>query len=154
MILSELSNLLKDRNALNSSENATCDVAVSALGRICEFHRDSIDGTTAIPAWLSFLPLKDDLAEAKIMHEQLCLMVARLDKDLLGAGNQNLAKIITVFLEVIEKGDKLASKQTIDQMNSLLRQLAQNIPPNMFETILLSLSDQQRELLLPFLSSF
>ncbi|XP_058752323.1 uncharacterized protein LOC131625485 [Vicia villosa] len=154
MILSELSKLMKDRNASNSSENATCDVAVSALGRICEFHRDSIDGSTAVPAWLSFLPLKNDLDEAKIMHEQLCLMVARLDKDLLGAGNQNLVKIITVFLEVIEKGDNLASEETINQINSLLRQLAQNIPPNTFETILLSLSAQQRDLLLPFLSSF
>ncbi|CAK8566684.1 unnamed protein product [Lathyrus sativus] len=154
MILSEISILLKDRNASNSSKNATYDVAVSALGRICEFHRDSIDGSTAVPVWLSFLPLKDDLAEAKIMHEQLCLMVARLDKDLLGAGNQNLAKIITVFLDVIQKGDRLATAQTIDQMNSLLRQLAANIPPNTFETILLSLNAQQRELLLPFLSSF
>ncbi|CAI8583145.1 unnamed protein product [Vicia faba] len=153
MILSALSNLLKDRNASNS-ENATSDVAVSALGRICEFHRDSIDVTTAVPAWLSFLPLKDDLAEAKIMHEQLCSMVARLDTALLGAGNQNLTKIIAVFLEVIEKGDKLATEETITQMKSLLRQLAQNIPSNTFETILLSLSAQQRELLLPFLSSF
>lgn len=107
-----------------------------------------------IPAWLSFLPLKEDLVEAKIMHEQLCSMVARLDRDLLGAGNQNLVKIIAVLLEVIEKGDKLATAQTINQMNNLLRQFGKTIPPSAFEKILMSLSAQQRELLLPFVSSF
>lgn len=152
MILSELSIFIKDPNR---SENAkACDIAVSAKGRICEFHRDCIDGSMFIPAWLSFLPLKEDLVEAKIMHEQLCSMVARLDRDLLGAGNQNLVKIIAVLLEVIEKGDKLATAQTINQMNNLLRQFGKTIPPSAFEKILMSLSAQQRELLLPFVSSF
>jgi len=30
-----------------------------------------------VPAWLSFLPLRNDLIEAKLMHEQLCLMAER-----------------------------------------------------------------------------
>ncbi|GAU22441.1 hypothetical protein TSUD_123280 [Trifolium subterraneum] len=154
MILSELSNLMKDPSRSISENAKACDVAVSAVGRICEFHRDSIDRSSIVPVWLSFFPLKDDLVEAKIMHEQLCLMVGRLDKDLLGPGNQNLVKIITVFLEVIEKGDKLATTQTINQINNLLRQFGQNIPPSVFETILMSLNPQQRELLLPFVSSF
>ncbi|XP_045826344.1 importin-5-like [Trifolium pratense] len=154
MILSELSNLMKDPSRSISENAKACDVAVSAIGRICECHRDSIDRSLIVPVWLSFLPLKDDLVEAKIMHDQLCLMVGRLDKDLLGPGNQNLVKIITVFLEVIEKGDKLATTQTINHINNLLRQFGQNIPPSVFETILLSLNPQQRELLLPFVSSF
>ncbi|XP_027335605.1 uncharacterized protein LOC113849710 [Abrus precatorius] len=152
-ILAELSILMKDPNR-SLSENAKAhDIAVSALGRICEFHRECIDGSKIVPAWLSFLPLKNDLIEAKVMHEQLCLMVARLDKDLLGAGNQNLVKIITVFLEVIDQGDKLATAQTIKQMNSLLRQLGRQIPRSAFDTILLSLNAQQRELLLPLVTS-
>ncbi|XP_061340329.1 importin subunit beta-3-like [Gastrolobium bilobum] len=152
-ILSEISVLMKDPNR-SLSENAKAhDIAVSALGRICEFHRDSIDGSKIVPAWLSYLPLKDDLTEAKVMHEQLCVMVARLDKDLLGAGNQNLVKIIAVFVEVIDKGDKLATTQTIKQMNNLLRQLGRQIPRSALDTILLSLNANQRQLLLPLVSS-
>ncbi|KAK7305662.1 hypothetical protein VNO77_43570 [Canavalia gladiata] len=152
-ILSELSSLMKDPNR-SLPENAKAhDIAVSALGRICEFHRECIDGSKIVPAWLSFLPLKNDLIEANVMHEQLCLMVARSDKDLLGAGNQNLVKIIVVFLEIIDKGDKLATAQTIKQMNNLLRQLGRLIPRSAFDTILLSLNAQQRELLLPLLTS-
>jgi len=30
-----------------------------------------------VPAWLSCLPIKSDLIEAKIVHEQLCSMVER-----------------------------------------------------------------------------
>jgi hypothetical protein len=30
-----------------------------------------------VPAWLGCLPLKGDLVEAKIVHEQLCSMVER-----------------------------------------------------------------------------
>ncbi|KAK7302067.1 hypothetical protein RJT34_12946 [Clitoria ternatea] len=156
-IISELSIIMKDRNGslteiqIDSNEKVH-DIAVSALGRICEFHRECIDGSKIVPTWLSFLPLKNDLIEAKVMHEQLCLMVARLDMDLLGAGNQNLVKIIAVFLEVIDKGDKLATEQTINQMNTLLRQLARHLPRSGFDTILLSLNAQERELLLPLVS--
>ena len=30
-----------------------------------------------VPAWLSCLPLKGDLIEAKVVHDQLCSMVER-----------------------------------------------------------------------------
>ncbi|KAF1881903.1 hypothetical protein Lal_00038545 [Lupinus albus] len=160
-ILSELSILIQAQNHSLTRNAKEYDIAVSALGRICEFHRDSIDGSRIVPFWLSLLPLKDDLIEAKVMHEQLCLMVSRLDKDLLGAGNQNLVKIIEVFLEedgefdatVIEKGDKLASTQTVQQINNLLRKFGRIIPRSGLDTILLSLNAQQRELLLPLVSS-
>ncbi|KAK7290233.1 hypothetical protein RIF29_04507 [Crotalaria pallida] len=150
-ILSELSILMQSPQSVTENVKAH-DIAVSALGRICEFHRDSIDGSRTVPTWLSLLPLKADLSEAKVMHEQLCLMVSRLDKDLLGAGNQNLVKIIEVFLEVIDKGDKLATPQTVMQMNNLLRQFGRLLPRNAFDTILLSLNTRHRELLLPFVS--
>lgn len=32
-----------------------------------------------VPAWLSCLPIKGDLIEAKIVHDQLCSMVERLN---------------------------------------------------------------------------
>ncbi|KAL2333194.1 hypothetical protein Fmac_014407 [Flemingia macrophylla] len=126
-ILSELSVLLNHSNQ-SLPENAKAhDIAVSALGRICEVHRECIDGSKMVPAWLSFLPLTNDLIEAKLMHEQLCLMVSRLDKDLLGSDNQNLPKIMVVFLEIIDKGDKVATAQTMKQVNNLLRLLVRNI---------------------------
>ncbi|KAM0044288.1 putative armadillo-like helical, importin beta family [Helianthus debilis subsp. tardiflorus] len=76
------------------------DNAVSALGKICQFHRDSIDSTHIIPAWLSCLPIKGDLIEAKVVHELLCSMVERSDMELLGPNNQYVPKTVSVFAEV------------------------------------------------------
>ncbi|KAJ0606051.1 putative armadillo-like helical, importin beta family [Helianthus annuus] len=76
------------------------DNAVSALGKICQFHRDSIDSAQIIPAWLSCLPIKGDLIEAKVVHELLCSMVERSDMELLGPNNQYVPKIVSVFAEV------------------------------------------------------
>ena len=44
-ILSELSILMEDPNRALSENAKAYDIAVSVLGRICEFHRDSIDGS-------------------------------------------------------------------------------------------------------------
>ncbi|KAF2290504.1 hypothetical protein GH714_014161 [Hevea brasiliensis] len=63
------------------------DIAVSAIGK------------NLVPTWLSFLPIKNDLTEAKSVHEQLCLMVERLDKELLGPSCEHLHKIVVVYLE-------------------------------------------------------
>uniref|UniRef100_M1D5D8 HEAT repeat family protein n=1 Tax=Solanum tuberosum TaxID=4113 RepID=M1D5D8_SOLTU len=51
--------------------------AVTALGKICQFHRDSIDSSQVVPAWLNCLPIKVDLIEAQAIHDQLCSMVER-----------------------------------------------------------------------------
>ncbi|KAF5796827.1 putative armadillo-like helical protein [Helianthus annuus] len=64
-----------------------------------------------IPAWLSCLPIKGDLIEAKVVHELLCSMVEstfnkprslyyRSDIELLGPNNQYVPKIVSVFTEV------------------------------------------------------
>ncbi|CAA2956119.1 importin-5-like [Olea europaea subsp. europaea] len=53
-----------------------------------------------VPAWLSCLPIKGDLIEAKVVHEQLCTMVERSDRELLGPNNQYLPKIVAVFAKV------------------------------------------------------
>ncbi|KAG6783486.1 hypothetical protein POTOM_012935 [Populus tomentosa] len=54
-----------------------------------------------VPAWLNCLPITGDLIEAKAVHEQLCSMVERSDRELLGPNNQYLPKIVSVFAEVV-----------------------------------------------------
>ncbi|GJW52243.1 importin-5-like protein [Tanacetum coccineum] len=70
------------------------DNAVFALGKICQFHPDSIDSVQIILAWLSCLPIKGDVIEAKAVHELLCSMVERSDMELLGLNNQYILKIV------------------------------------------------------------
>lgn len=41
----ELGIIMKDPNRSVSRNEKAYDIAISAIGRICEFHRDSIDGS-------------------------------------------------------------------------------------------------------------
>ncbi|XP_075493553.1 uncharacterized protein LOC142531336 isoform X1 [Primulina tabacum] len=127
--LSRLNVVIRHPNASQPEFVMAYDNAVSALGKICQFHRDGIDLNQVIPAWLGCLPIKGDLIEAKVVHDQLCSMVERSDRELLGQNNQYLPKIVSVFAEVLCAGKDLATEQTASRMINLLRQLQQTLPP-------------------------
>ncbi|KAH1213117.1 Structural maintenance of chromosomes protein 4 [Glycine max] len=98
--LSRLDVVIRHPNALHADNIIAYDNVVSALGKICQFHRDSINAAQVVPAWLSCLPIKGDLIEAKVVHDQLCSMVERSDRELIGPNNQYLSKIVAVFAEL------------------------------------------------------
>ncbi|XP_057546144.1 uncharacterized protein LOC130825114 [Amaranthus tricolor] len=141
--LSRLDAVLRHPNATHSENVMAYDNAVSALGKICQFHRDSIDAAQIVPMWLNCLPIKGDLIEAKLVHEQLCFMVERSDGDLLGPNNQYLPKIVAVFAEVLCAGKDLATDQTASRMINLLKQLQQTLPPSTLASTWSSLQPQQ-----------
>ncbi|KAJ0966279.1 hypothetical protein J5N97_027417 [Dioscorea zingiberensis] len=151
--LSRLNNVIKHPDALQSDNVMAYDNAVSALGKICQFHRDSIDAAQVVPAWLSCLPIKGDLIEAKVVHDQLCTMVERSDREILGPNNQFLPKIVSVFAEVLCAGKDLATEQTASRMVNLLRQLQQTLPPSVLASTWSSLQPQQQLALQAVLST-
>ncbi|XP_015167120.1 ran-binding protein 6-like [Solanum tuberosum] len=106
------------------------DNAVSTLGKIFQFHRELIDSAQVIPIWLNCLPIKGDLAEAKYVHGQLCSMVERSDRELLGTNYEHFPKIMSVFAEVICGGKHLATEETTKCMINLLRNLLKELPPD------------------------
>ncbi|XP_024018045.1 importin-5 [Morus notabilis] len=75
--LESLDSLIKQPEALSPENRKTFDAAVSALGKICRFHRNFINARELVPTWLSYLPLVRDLDEAKKAHDLLCLMVEK-----------------------------------------------------------------------------
>ncbi|KAK9941431.1 hypothetical protein M0R45_018032 [Rubus argutus] len=151
--LSRLNVVIQHPNALQPDNIMAYDNAVSALGKICQYHRDSIDAAQVIPAWLNCLPIKGDLIEAKVVHDQLCSMVERSDSELLGPNNQYLSKIVQVFAEVLCAGKELATEQTASRMINLLRQLQQTLPPQTLASTWSSLQPQQQLALQSILSS-
>ncbi|XP_010528743.1 PREDICTED: importin-5-like [Tarenaya hassleriana] len=151
--LSRLDVVVRHPNARHSDNVMAYDNAVSALGKICQFHRESIDAGRIVPAWLNCLPIKGDTIEAKIVHDQLCSMVERSDQDLLGPNHQYLPKIVAVFAEVLCEGNNLATEQTVRRMINILRQLQQTMPPSALASTWSSLQPQQQHLLQSILSS-
>ncbi|KAL0459870.1 UNVERIFIED_CONTAM: Importin-5 [Sesamum latifolium] len=151
--LSRLNIVIRHPNALQPDNVMAYDNAVSALGKICQFHRDSIDSAQVIPAWLNCLPIRSDLIEAKVVHDQLCSMVERSDVELLGPNNQYLPKIVSIFAEILCAGKDLATEQTASRMVNLLRQLQQTLPPATLASTWSSLQPQQQLALQSILSS-
>ncbi|XP_028764276.1 importin-5-like [Neltuma alba] len=107
---------------IESKREMTYDAAVSALGKICEFRRDIIDGPQVVSIWLNFLPLRNDSREAKYAHQQLCKMLKRFDQDLLGTDNENLGQAIQILNEILLQSDYLATEETTCLIISLLSQ--------------------------------
>ncbi|KAK9664646.1 hypothetical protein RND81_14G058200 [Saponaria officinalis] len=150
--LSRLNVVLRHPNATHADNVMAYDNAVSALGKICQFHRDAIDAAQIVPMWLNCLPIKGDLIEAKVVHEQLCSLVERSDRDVLGPNNQYLPKIVAVFAEILCAGKDLATDQTLSRMINLLRQLQQTLPPATLASTWSSLPPQQQLALQSILS--
>ncbi|EOA34033.1 hypothetical protein CARUB_v10021533mg [Capsella rubella] len=151
--LSKLDVVIRHPNAQQSENAMAYDNAVSALGKICQFHRGTIDAGRIVPAWLNCLPIKGDTIEAKIVHDQLCSMVERSDPDLLGPNHQYLPKIVAVFAEVLCAGGTLATEQTVSRMVNILRQLQQTLSPAALASTWSSLQPQQQLALQSILSS-
>ncbi|GAB2219988.1 hypothetical protein Droror1_Dr00007629, partial [Drosera rotundifolia] len=56
-----------------------------------------------IPFWLDCLPIRGNVSEAKVVHEQLCSMVESFGEAIMGSNNQNLPKIVRVVVEQIQQ---------------------------------------------------
>ncbi|PHT40214.1 hypothetical protein CQW23_19068, partial [Capsicum baccatum] len=151
--VSRLTITIRHPNALQPENVMAYDSAVSALGRICLFHHDSIDSAQVFHTWLNCLPIKADVLETKVVYDQLCSMVERSDGELLDANNPYLPKIVSVFAEVLCAGEDLASEQTLSRMINLLRKLQQTLPPALLASIWSSLQPQQQIALQSILSS-
>ncbi|KAM0952064.1 putative importin-beta domain, armadillo-like helical, TOG domain, importin beta family [Dioscorea sansibarensis] len=151
--LSKLNNVIRHPDAQHSDNLMAYDNAVSALGKICMHHRDSIDAAQVLPAWLNCLPVKGDLVEAKIVHDQLCTMVERSDRELLGPNNHYLPKIISIFAEVLCAGNELVTEQTSSRMINILRQLQRTLPPAVLASTWSALHPQQQLALQSMLST-
>ncbi|CAI5473246.1 unnamed protein product [Closterium sp. Yama58-4] len=89
------------------------DNAISALGRLCEHQAHApFDSAHVLSVWLAYLPIREDRAEAKVAHAQLCGLLERSDARILGPNNQNLPHIVGVLLEVLKAGTDLATEET------------------------------------------
>jgi hypothetical protein len=150
--LSRLNVVIQLPNARQSENAMAYDNAVSAVGKICQFHRDSIDSSQVLPAWLNCLPISNDVLEAKVVHDQLCSMVERQDVDLLGPNNQHLPKILIVFAEVLT-GKDVVTQETAGRMINILRQLQQTLPPSALASTWSTLKPEQQLALQSMLSS-
>ncbi|KAK7289774.1 hypothetical protein RIF29_03703 [Crotalaria pallida] len=139
--MSRLNSLMVHGPSVDVDVAMISDMVVSALGTICEFHRENIDGPelglhskpglqeqdigsircSVIRSWLNFLPLTNDLNEARNVHAQLFKMVKRKDADVLGPNMENLPKIVFILKAILlRSNEELATEETFAELIEFL----------------------------------
>lgn len=120
--------------------------AVSAVGKILEFLPDCAPPGTGL-AYIQSLPIEEDETEAKVVHAQLLRFVRNSDKRILGDNNENLPKVVEVFVRALSSGDKLVELDVAKDMSVLLQQMQGMLPKELFDSFVSNLKPKQQEIL-------
>ena len=110
------------------------DNAVSSLGKIAEYRGNLVDRNALLSQWLTMLPLKGDVEEARLVHEHLCIMIERGENALLG-GDDRLLHILNVFAEILasrklRESHQLATQEVMTRMVKVLISMQTSISAN------------------------
>ncbi|GMH40252.1 hypothetical protein BSKO_08156 [Bryopsis sp. KO-2023] len=130
----------REKDELGATENA-----VSSLGKIFHKFPDAVEAGVVAQVWLPALPLVEDLSEAKEMHSLLVKMVEGGDARVLGEGNQNLAKIVQVFVRVLGGGNQLVSNEFGARIVGLIGKLQASVGVEVVQTAAGSLTSSQQK---------
>lgn len=100
------------------------DNAVSALGKVIKFQHSTVDVASLIPNWLSLLPIKNDIDEAKHMNELLTALLESNPLAILGQSYERFELIVVLFSEIYDK--KYLSDETIPRLTALIQNMAKD----------------------------
>lgn len=129
----------------DDNESAT-DNAVSALGKVIEFHGASLpDPKAAAAVYLGYLPVRGDEVEAKVVHGQLLRFVQGSTPLILGDNNANLGRVVGVLAEAAAS-DSLTNADTRQGIKTLLQQM-QAAMGGVFTQLVSGLSPAQQQAL-------
>ena len=103
-------------------------------------------------AWVNALPVKGDAMEAQAQHELLVKLVSAQDQRILGEGNSNLPKIVSIFVQVLGRGTELVSEEVARQMVALLQQLQASVPQQLVMSTVQELTEKQQANFQTFMS--
>jgi hypothetical protein len=125
----------RDEDAAQSTDNM-----IAALGQIAEFRQRP----DLWPKWLSLLPLTADYNEGFRTYSTLCLLVEQNQTALLGRNMENLPKVVSVLLYVLDDEDWTDPKELRPRMLNLLQQL-QHLSQSMAHALMRGLSPQEQQ---------
>ncbi|XP_049380959.1 uncharacterized protein LOC125845489 [Solanum stenotomum] len=115
------------------------EAAVYTCGKLNQFLSDDFYTYEFIQLWISHLPIRCNLDEAKISHELLCSMIEMFEQKVIGPQGFHIPKIIAIFAEVLWAGNNLATEETKGRIINLLKKFQRELQPPVlsktFETL-------------------
>lgn len=121
--LQRLLMIVNHPEARSEDNEMASDNAVSALGKLLEFHSDVVDGAAVASSWVNYLPLTADAIEAQSQHEMLVKLMEAHDRRILGENNQHMPKLVSIMVVVLGRGTELIAGEVGLRMAALLHQL-------------------------------
>lgn len=117
--LNLLMQVLRRPDAREEEQLCATENAVGAIGRICAVHgaRNDVPTQEILPVWLSFLPIRDDMIEAYIVHRHLNALLNAKNADLLGKSNERVPVALKVVCEIVV--EELADKNTLASLKNV-----------------------------------
>eukprot|EP01087_Luapelamoeba_hula_P021903 TRINITY_DN773_c0_g1_i1.p1 TRINITY_DN773_c0_g1~~TRINITY_DN773_c0_g1_i1.p1 ORF type:complete len:1105 (+),score=203.93 TRINITY_DN773_c0_g1_i1:1361-4675(+) len=116
--------------------------AISAWGKFCQFQGHRTDLTQALAHWISWLPVSQDVVEAKITYAQLCFFFENHHASLLGQGFANLRHVLNVIASV--RNSNLVDDRTNQAFATILANLQRVVPEDVLNAAIAGLTPEQR----------
>lgn len=80
---------------------AALDNAISAVGKLCVHRPSVVNASQILPVWLTWLPLRSDLIEAREVHGRLVDLVEAGKTELLGENFLHISAILKAFANIL-----------------------------------------------------
>ena len=94
---------VKEKKSKAKQFNHARDNAISALGKIIRHQGTNVDAAALVPNWLSLLPIKNDVDEAKIMNELLVNLIQENPMLVFGDQYQRFELVVLIIAEISNK---------------------------------------------------
>ncbi|XP_027768836.1 importin-5-like [Solanum pennellii] len=131
-----LKSALEHPNAKYQYNIMAYEAAVFTCGKLNQFLSDDFYTSEFLWLWLSHLPIRCNLDEAKISHGILCSMIETFEDRAIGPRGLHIPKIIAIFAEVLWAGNNLATEETRGRIIKLLKKFQREQHPSvLFETL-------------------
>jgi len=111
-----------------SDENVyATENAISAAGKLCQFHSGSLDVNMVLPMWVHQLPVKEDDIESKLVYKQFIHFVKTYPHVIVQNTPERIGKLLEIISECFLNED-LCEPETLVEMKALLVSLQHSVP--------------------------
>ena len=93
--------------------------AISALGKICLYQRESVNLNKFCSAFVSFLPVSEDKEESVVIYGNLCTLIETNGSAIVGSGFENLSHILQVFGSIL--GSDLINDEVTQKVVAIVK---------------------------------
>mmetsp|Transcript_3719 Transcript_3719/g.9358 ORF Transcript_3719/g.9358 Transcript_3719/m.9358 type:complete len:1094 (+) Transcript_3719:94-3375(+) len=102
------------------------DNAVSALGKVIEFHGEGIDRRQLMTVFLSYLPVTGDMEEGVQVHGRLCSFLDRGEPVVMEEPQKWIPQILMVFGHIV--GSESVDQEVTARIKALLQRMQSSMP--------------------------